>query len=239
MGATDSGTLTPLPGDRTGPPGVWGSGLTGDYSIDRLADDVAELVAALGLRRVVLGGLSMGGYVAFAFCRRHAQLLNGLILSDTRPDSDSDATRANRARLAELARRAGSAAVAEELLPSLLAETTRNQRPEVVEALRAMMTAQTPEAIASALSAMSDRADSRSLLPEIRLPVLVTGGREDSLTPPEQIEEWASRIPDARLAFIAGAGHVANLERPDDFNALVTEFLSTVYTEGGQRRGRH
>jgi pimeloyl-ACP methyl ester carboxylesterase len=199
---------------------------------------VAELVAALGLRRVVLGGLSMGGYVAFAFCRRHAELLNGLILSATRPDSDSDETKANRARLAELARRAGSSAVAEEVLPGLLAATTRDQRPEVVDALRAMMTAQTPEAIASALSAMSDRADSRSLLPEIRLPVLVTGGTEDSLTPPGQIEEWAAEIPGAHLAFIPAAGHVANLERPDDFNALVTEFLGTVYTEGGKQRGR-
>ncbi len=218
--------------------GFGASDLPGDYSIDRLADDVAELIVALGLKHVVLGGLSMGGYVAFSFYRRHAELLKGLLLSDTRPDSDSDETRANRTRLAGLARRAGSAAVADELLPGLLAATTREQRPDVVDALRTLMTSQTPGAIASALFAMANRADSRSLLPGMQLPVLVTGGAEDSLTPPGQIEEWAAKIPDFRLAFIPGAGHVANLERPDEFNALVTGFLGNVYTEGGKRRGR-
>ena len=218
--------------------GFGASDLPGDYSVDRLADDVAELIAALGLKHVVLGGLSMGGYVAFSFYRRHAELLNGLILSDTRPDSDSDETRANRTRLAALARRAGSAAVADELLPGLLAATTRGQTPDVVDALRTLMTSQTPGAIESALFAMANRADSRSLLPKMQLPVLVTGGAEDSLTPPGQIEEWAAKLPDFRLAFIPGAGHVVNLERPDEFNALVTGFLGNVYTEGGKRRGR-
>jgi 3-oxoadipate enol-lactonase len=218
--------------------GFGNTGLPGSYSIDRLADDVAELVSALGLRRVILGGLSMGGYVAFAFLRRHVARLTGLILSDTRPDPDSEETRVNRARLAALAQQAGSPAVADELLPSLLSATTRDHRSELVGALRAMMSSSTPEAIAAALAAMAGRADSRSLLPEIKIPVLITGGTEDAITPPAQIEEWAANIPDARLAFIEGAGHVANLERPNDFNALVTEFLDSVYSEGRKRRGK-
>jgi pimeloyl-ACP methyl ester carboxylesterase len=210
--------------------------LSGAYSIDRLADDVADLTSALGLRRVVLIGLSMGGYVAFAFYRRHAERLIGLVLSDTRPDPDSDQTRAERARLAALARQQGSTPVVEALLPNLLSETTKRRSPEVVDALRAMMASSRPEAIAAALMAMAERDDSRPLLSSMRLPVLVTGGEEDTLTPPEQVEAWATGIPSARLAFIQGAGHVANLERPDDFNALVVDFLRTVYGEGPEER---
>jgi 3-oxoadipate enol-lactonase len=211
--------------------------LPGPYSIDRLADDVAELLSALDLERVVLGGLSMGGYVAFAFYKRHAERLSGLILSDTRPDADSEATRANRARVAALARQAGSTAVAEELLPGLLSAGTRNHKPEVVGALSAMMSSSKPEAIAAASAAMADRDDSRSLLASIQLPVLVTVGMEDSLTPPAQTEEWAANIPNARLALMEGAGHVANLERPEDYNALIMGFLGTAYGDGGERRG--
>lgn len=217
--------------------GFGDTGLPGSYSLDRLADDVAELVSALGLKRVVLGGLSMGGYIAFAFYKRHAERLTGLILSDTRPDADSEETRANRARLAALAGQAGSTAVADEMLPDLLSATTKTRRPEVVSALRAMISSAKPEAIAAALAAMADRDDSRSLLPSIQLPVLVTGGTEDSLTPPAQIEDWAANIPDVRLVFMEGAGHVANLEQADDYNTLVMSFLRTVYGEAGERSG--
>lgn len=205
------------------------TGLPGPYSINRLADDVDEMLSALHSERVVLCGLSMGGYVAFAFARRHGRRLAGLILSDTRPDADSEQTKKKRARMAELARQAGSQAVAEEMLPSLLSPTTIAERSEIAASLRAMISSSRPEAITCALSAMADRDDSRSLLPTIDVPVLVTGGTEDSITPSVEMMEWATEIPAARSAFIDGAGHVANLERPSAFNDLVAQFLADVY----------
>lgn len=205
------------------------TGLPGRYSLDRLADDIAEMLSRLGLKRVVLGGLSMGGYVAFAFFRRHPENLLGLILSDTRPDADSEDTKENRARMAALARRSGSAAVADEMLPGLLSPTTRSEKPEVADTLRAMISSAAPDAIAAALSAMASRGDSRSLLPSIDVPVLVMGGADDSLTPEAEMRAWAAEIPTARTAFIAGAGHVANLERPGEFNDLVTGFVARLY----------
>lgn len=213
------------------------TGLPGPYSIDRLADDVAEMLSALNLERVALCGLSMGGYVAFAFAKRHASRLAGLILSDTRPDADSEETRKNRARMAELAWQAGSGAVADKMLPGLLSPTTTTARPEIAAGLRAMISSSRPEAIAAALSAMAGRDDSRSLLPAINVPVLVTGGTEDSITPPTEMIDWASEIPAARSAFIDGAGHVANLERPDAFNDLVAEFLADVYNDNQRSPG--
>lgn len=195
------------------------------YTIARLADDVADLLDALGLGRAVIGGLSMGGYVAFEFFRRHPRRVAALVLADTRPDPDGPEGQANRARMAELARIQGSRAVVDELLPKLLSAGTRAQKPEVERALRDMMEAANPEAIAAALMAMAARDDSRPLLPEIDVPTLVIGGAEDSLTPPEHMREWGHQIPRARLELIEGAGHVSNLEQPEAFNALLLDFL--------------
>jgi pimeloyl-ACP methyl ester carboxylesterase len=204
------------------------------YTIARLADDVAELLDALGLGRAVIGGLSMGGYVAFEFFQRHRRRAAALVFADTRPDPDSPEAQADRARMAELARSRGSRAVVDELLPKLLSPWTRAQKPEVERVLREMMGAANPEAIAAALMAMAARADSRPLLPQIQVPTLVVGGTQDSLTPAEQLLEWGRQIPGARVELIEAAGHVSNLERPEAFNALLLDFLSSFASTWAQ-----
>jgi len=198
------------------------------YSIARLADDVADLLSALDLGQAVIGGLSMGGYVAFEFYRRHMNRVAALVLADTRPDPDTDDARTNRASMAERVRSEGSIAVANELVPKLLAPKTRADRPQVEDALRSMMETSHPEAIAGALDAMARREDSRPLLTEIAVPVLAIAGTEDRLTPPEQMLEWAGLIPGVKIAFVEGAGHVSNLEKPTLFNTLLTDFLRSM-----------
>ncbi|NIW35157.1 MAG: alpha/beta fold hydrolase [Gemmatimonadetes bacterium] len=195
------------------------------YTLARLADDVAEILDALSVRRAVVGGLSMGGYVTFEFWRRHRDRVAGLLLADTRPQADSDEARLNRARLATAAREEGTAAVTGELLPKLLAPVTRQRHPEIEERLRKMMNAAPSEAVAVALMAMAARDDSVPILATIDAPTLVIVGSEDAIVPPADTREWAARIPDARLDVIAGAGHVSNLERPDTFNQMVADFL--------------
>jgi pimeloyl-ACP methyl ester carboxylesterase len=198
------------------------------YTVIRLADDIAELMAALGIGRAVVCGLSMGGYVAFEMFRRHRECLAGLVLADTRPQPDSDAGRLNRARLAGIARSEGSGPVVEELLPMLVAPVTRQRRPEVVEQLREMMMAARPQAIADALMAMAARDDSVPLLAEIDAPAMVIVGSDDAIADAADTREWAVRIPDAGLAVIAGAGHVSNLEQPETFDAILFDFLDSL-----------
>ncbi len=116
------------------------------YSLARLADDVVELLDALDLDRAAIGALSLGDYVALELFRRHRARVAALVLADTRPQPDTAEARANRARLAELARREGSAAVTDELLPKLLAPTTRTARPELESELRDMSESAAPDA---------------------------------------------------------------------------------------------
>lgn len=198
----------------------------GPPSVDRMADDVAELLDAVAIAEpVVLGGLSMGGYVALAFVRRHAGRLRGLILADTRAEADSREGKANRDRLIVFARSHPVGDVVGELLPKLVGDTTRARRPGLVAELRRIASAQSAEGIIGALQAVRDRPDSTPLLPGIRVPTLVLVGGEDVLTPPALAQALAKAIPDARLARIEWAGHLANLEQPEAFNAAVRSYL--------------
>jgi pimeloyl-ACP methyl ester carboxylesterase len=197
-----------------------------DSTMDRLAEDIHGLLDELGLRRVVLGGLSMGGYVSFAFYRRYPERVLALILADTRAGADTEEARRARAELAAIAEKEGSAAVAEQTLPKLLGASTQQRNPQLVEAVRQMIHTTPPAGIASALRGMAGRPDSNGLLPKIQCPTLILVGEEDTLTPPSEAEAMAKVIPGARLGKISDAGHLSNLEQPIQFDSLLYDFLA-------------
>jgi pimeloyl-ACP methyl ester carboxylesterase len=204
-------------------------GFLGEPSVERLADDAAEFLDALGVTEpVVLGGLSMGGYAALAFARRHPQRLRALVLADTKAEPDDEAAKANRDKLIAFASGHPAAAVIEQLLPKLVSEETRAQRPAVVEEVQRIASAQAPAAVVAALRMLRDRPDAGPSLAAIAVPALVIVGSEDALTPPAVAQSLAERIAGARLETIPGAGHVSNLERPDAFNDAVRRFLQAL-----------
>ncbi|HEY7351050.1 MAG TPA: alpha/beta fold hydrolase [Ktedonobacterales bacterium] len=197
----------------------------GPYLMETLADDIAALLDALQIEDCVLGGLSMGGYVAFAFYRAYSSRVRALILADTRPQADSQDRKAAREEMAQLAERQGSEAIAERQLPLMLTPETLQEPTGITARLRAMMEAATPTGIAETLRGMALRPDSTDLLPQIHCPTLVLGGAEDTLTPPADAHFMAERIPNARLAIISHAAHLANLEQPEVFNQALDAFL--------------
>ncbi len=198
----------------------------GTPSVDAMADDVAALLRALRIAEpVAVGGLSMGGYVALAFARRHPAQLRALILADTRAEPDTPEGKANRDQTIAFAQAHSAAEVIAPMLPKLLGEGTRRLRPEVGEEVRRVAAAQSPAAIVAALQALRDRPDARPGLNAIGVPALVLVGNEDTLTPPAVAQTLAEGIPGAQLVPIAGAGHLSNLEQPAAFNEAVRSFL--------------
>jgi len=194
-----------------------------------MADDVAALLDELKVaERVVLGGLSMGGYVALAFARRHPARLRGLVLADTKADADDAEGRANRDRLIAFAEKNGARAVIDQMLPKLLGADTTARCPEVVEEVRTIASKQPVAGIVGALEGLRERPDANPGLTAVAVPTLVLVGRDDTLTPPTKSEELASRVPNARLVVIAGAGHLSNLEQPGAFNAALRSFLQSL-----------
>ncbi|GHO84630.1 alpha/beta fold hydrolase [Dictyobacter formicarum] len=205
------------------------SSLYGNLStMEMFADDLAGLMDHLGMQQAVLCGLSMGGYVAFAFLRKYPQRVGGLILADTRPGADTEEARANREKLAQLAEQQGTDAVADLQLPRLISDYTRAHHPEVETHVRQMITAANPLGIAAASRGMALRSDATDLLSTINCPTLVLVGEYDALTPPSEAREYAGQIAGARFGVIPHAGHLSNLEQPEAFQMVLQDFLRSA-----------
>ena len=196
-----------------------------NFSLDHYADDVCALLDHLAIPQAILVGLSMGGYVSFAFFRKYGHRLKALVLADTRAQADSPDGRTGRFNLAQTAYGKGTEAVAETMLPKLLGPTSLEHKPELVEYVRHTIQHIAVSGILVDLMAMADRPDSVAHLQTITCPTLVIIGQEDQTTPLADAQLMAREIPDARLAIIPAAGHLSNLEQPEGFNELMRGFV--------------
>lgn len=194
-------------------------------SMDDYAADVLDLLDALHIDEAVIGGLSMGGYVAFALFRHAPRYFQGLVLADTRSQADTPEAVEGRKRLLSVTRAEGPAAVAEEMVPKLLGETTRRENPHLVERVRALILSSSSAAIGGAITALMTRPDSTPLLSSIHCPTLIVVGEEDGLTPPAMSRDLQRGIAGAELAVIRRAGHLSSLEQSAAFNAEIARFL--------------
>lgn len=200
----------------------------GVATMKRMAEDVGDLMDHLEIEQAVIGGLSMGGYVALAFCRQVQARVKALVLADTRAQADTEEGRQTRFQQAEKALSEGMAGLTDAMLPKLLTPDTVSKRPELVKRVRDMMLKTKPEGAAAALKGMAERDDQTEFIAGILVPTLILVGREDAITPMADSEKMQSRIEGSRLVVIENAGHVSNLEQTEQFNDALLGFLSTV-----------
>jgi pimeloyl-ACP methyl ester carboxylesterase len=197
-------------------------------SIDSYVGDIIDLLDALHVKEAVIGGLSLGGYVTFALFRHAPSYFRGMILADTRPQADTPEGTEGRKRMLDLLRSRGVSAIADDMLPKLLGETTRRTRPEVVERVRSLVLSSSERGVAGAITALMTRQDSTPLLSSIRCPTLIVVGEEDTLTPPQLSQDMHRAIAGSELVVVPAAGHLPSLERPDVFNAALARFLRSA-----------
>ncbi|HET7602181.1 MAG TPA: alpha/beta fold hydrolase [Gemmatimonadales bacterium] len=198
------------------------------YSMTTYADDLAALLDSLGVDHVVLCGLSMGGYVAFEFLRRHRARVRGLILVDTRAENDSAEGRRSRDSAAQVAREDGTRAVAAAMLPKLFAGETEDAVGEPWRQVERMIVATPIPGIVGALAAMRDRPDSTALLESLDLPALIIVGEHDRITPLASSHRMASALAGSKLEVIPAAGHLSPVERPGEVTEAIRRFLEQV-----------
>jgi 3-oxoadipate enol-lactonase len=202
----------------------------GIYTIDEMADDVIETLDRLHIpEQVVLGGLSMGGYVALSIILRYPERVRALLLIDTQAGADSTEAAAGREVTAKAVLEANSAApIVDGMIARLFSPVFRDHRPEKVEPLRTVMAQTTPRGIAGALRGMAKRPDRRADLAKIAVPTLVLVGEVDVITPPAVAKSLAEAIPGAQLDVIPGAGHMAPYENPSVANTVILRFLQSL-----------
>jgi 3-oxoadipate enol-lactonase len=191
-------------------------------SMDDYARFAIEQLDARGIGKATFAGLSMGGYICFAALRLFPERVSGLILIDTRETADTEEGRKGRYDMIDQAQRDGTGPIVESMLPKML---TAGAPEDMREYVREVMQSASREFVIAALRAMAARPDSSALLPGIHVPTLIAVGEEDPITPPKDGERMAAAIPNARLVKLAGAAHVSNVEKADEFNAAIESAL--------------
>ena len=209
-------------------PGFGTSWLPPAATIDQMAGEVLNVLDEQGVHRAVIGGLSMGGYVALALYRLAPERFSAMVLADTRAAADTEPQREGRRKMIATVREQGTAAIAEEMLPKLLGPTSERERPALGPQVRAMIEGNSKEVVAGALEAMMGRADSRPLLAHVSVPTLVICGEEDGLTPPADSEALRAGIRGSHLVLLPRAGHLSNLETPKSFSIALNSFLGEL-----------
>ena len=223
--------IATLSGWRRIAPDLRGMGMSeagGTYSMASYANDLVGLLDKLRVKKAVIAGHSMGGYIAFEILRSYRDRVAGLILCDTRANPDSPEGAAGRDDVIKLARGKGADAVAERMIPVLLGRSTQQTQPQLVQQVREMIGRTSIDGMVGALEAMKARPDSTPLLATIDVPTLVVVGQDDAIAPPAVAREMTSAIPSAAMTTISGAGHIAPLEAPTAVSRVIAEFLEAV-----------
>ncbi|MFG2777886.1 alpha/beta fold hydrolase [Streptomyces prunicolor] len=189
------------------------------------ATDIETLLDKEQVATFVLAGLSMGGQIAMDCYARFPDRVRGLVLADTFPAADTPEAAGTRNTTADRLLREGMRGYADEVLERMVAPYAD---PRVKAYVHRMMTDTHPEGAAAALRARAQRPDYRDLLTRVTVPALIVVGAEDTYTPVSDAEAMHAALPDSTLRVIEGAAHLPNLERPEEFNEILGEFLAHV-----------
>ena len=215
---------------RVSAPNLRGFGQSTDtdgqvVSMETYAQDVRALLDALNVKQAVIGGLSMGGYIALAFVAQYADRVKGLILANTRATADTESGRQGRYDIVKKVGESGAGVVADSLAPKMLGPSAK---PETATLVRNIVLRQRAPGITSALLGMAARPDRTSLLPFIKAPPLIIGGSADVITPPADAEAMHAANSNSQLVIIPDAGHLSNLDKSDAFNDALREFIGKL-----------
>lgn len=191
-------------------------------SMQLMADLVSQSLVSMGLKeKIILTGVSMGGYVALEFVKKYPGQMRGLGLISTRATADTEENRNKRFETIKRVQENGSAALAEKMAPALLGP--KNQ--EKIEWIQNEISNAQPEAICAALRGMADRRDNSAILNKISVPTFVAYGAEDTLIRKEEMETMSNAIPKSNFHVIENAGHLLTIEQTDQFLDLFRHYL--------------
>ncbi len=202
---------------------------SGENAFEDYATDIIHLLDVLGVDRFHVGGLSMGGQLAMETYRQVPSRVKSLILADTFAGLDTPEGKKARNEGADRMEREGMDGYANESIHKMIKADHVTLMPDIAAHVMRMMTSTSPKSAATAMRARSARIDYlNEVLLEIEVPVLVIVGRQDEFTPVAKAEEMHAALRNSELAVIENAGHMPNLERPEEFNEIVLAFLAGV-----------
>ena len=200
----------------------------GQYPFEFFVDDLISLLDHLKIKKAILCGLSMGGYIALRAVERNPERVLALILADTQAKADSNAAKLKRAAAVRVIKTGGVKPYAKEFLKTVFTQQSLAAKSESVVGIQKIIESNSAIGICGALIALATRTDTVPSLSAIQIPTLILVGEQDTLTPISAAEEMHDRIIGSELHVIKHAAHLSNMENPDEFNGHVKEFLRRV-----------
>ncbi len=197
-------------------------------SIDLFAQDLVGLMDALEIRQATLCGLSMGGYIALNAIQHFPDRFKAIVLCDTQCIADTAEGKEKRYKTIEQIEKHGLQDFADGFVEKIFAPSSLNHRKDIVEKIKNTILGTPVPTVARTLSALAQRIETASILKDIKVPTLILCGSEDTVTPPAQSEFLHTNIPGSVYHKIDDAGHLSNLEQPDEFNRRLKDFLNGI-----------
>ncbi|MDI1356329.1 MAG: alpha/beta hydrolase [bacterium] len=197
-------------------------------SIDLFTEDLVLFMDKLNIEKAIICGLSMGGYIVLNAIKRFPERFAAIILCDTQCIADTPEVKEKRYATIEQIKLNGAEAFNEKFVQSVFHPDSLVEMGELVKNLRSTVFSNSDQIIAAGLTALAERGETCSILEAIKVPTLIMCGKADQLTPVAQAEFMHKHIKGSRVEVIEKAGHVSNLEQPDEFNKHLRDFLKSV-----------
>ncbi len=197
----------------------------GQFTIEIFVDDLIALLNHLLIKKAILCGLSMGGYIALRTFERHPDRVCGLILCDTKSEADTDAAKIKRTVTMKTVKIEGVQTFAEDFVKTIFWEKTFERNPNVISFIKQIICANSPRGICGTLIALASRTDTTPALSSINIPTCIIAGEHDKLTPPSSAQKMHLMIAGSDLHILPDAAHMSNLENTPEFNDALINFL--------------
>jgi 3-oxoadipate enol-lactonase len=194
----------------------------GVYSMELMAGDLIHLLDQLEIKKVVMAGHSMGGYVTFKFGQLFPERILGIALVATRSNPDPEEKKIERLQSARDVLNNGTSGIIKGMLPRL----TKNSDlyPRIME----IMEGASKQGVVGILQGIAERENASTWLPTIQVPVVVIAGKEDQIVPLDEVFEMARKLPTVKLEVIENVGHMPMMENPSRVAECINNLVDLV-----------
>ena len=199
-----------------------------DFFIELFVNDLFRFIEKLGIKKSILCGLSLGGYIALNAVLKYPDRFEGLILNDTQCIADTQEIKENRCTAIIRILKNGVDQYADEIIKNLFASETFTKKNNIIAKVKEMIISTSKQSLCNTLHALAERRDTCDELQQINIPVLIMVGKEDKITPIAAAQQMHEKIRGSMLKIIQHAGHIINLENPIAFNKRLVKFLELV-----------
>lgn len=200
----------------------------GFFSVDVFARDLLAFMEKLLIRKAVLCGISMGGYITLRAYEINPSLFSGMILCDTNSVTDDNSSKLKRFDTIQSVLKHGKRTFSVGFTQNVFAERSLIERPEAIDLIKSSIRRNTERSICATLLALASRTDTTASLKNITVPALIIRGAEDKITTKEQSDTLEREISNTVRLEISDSGHLPNLENPEIFNREMNQFVSAL-----------